>query len=211
MPSHYLNQCRNIINWTLRNKLQWNFSRNYNFVIHENVFESVVCEMAAMLSRPQCVKCLRRILKSRDHLNPHQIVSGSMCGSVTREAYGHVMNFTAHDNVVIPDDDVIKWKHFPRYWPFVRGIHRSPVNSPHKDQWRGSLMFSLICVWINVWVNNREAGDLRRYRAHYDVTVMRYKNKLHDYNFPSSEQHTVLTKGLTVEYFICTITCFVSV
>ena len=31
-------------------------------------------------------------------------------------------------------DDVIKWKHFPRYWPFVRGIHRSPVNSPHKGQ-----------------------------------------------------------------------------
>ena len=31
-------------------------------------------------------------------------------------------------------DDVIKWKHFPRNWPFVRGIHRSPVNSPHKDQ-----------------------------------------------------------------------------
>ena len=37
-------------------------------------------------------------------------------------------------------DDVIKWKHFPRNWPFVRGIHRSPVNSPHKDQWRGALM-----------------------------------------------------------------------
>ena len=71
-------------------------------------------------------------------------------------------------------DDVIKWKHFPRYWPFVRGIHRSPVNSPHKSQWRGTLMFSLICVWINVGVNNREAGDLRRYRAHYDVSVMRW-------------------------------------
>ena len=68
--------------------------------------------------------------------------------------------------------NVIKWKHFPRYWPFVRGIHRSPVNSPHKGQWRGALMCSLICVWINDWVNNREAGDLRRYRAHYDVTVM---------------------------------------
>ena len=39
-------------------------------------------------------------------------------------------------------DDVIKWKHYPRYWPFVRGIHRSPVNSPHKGQWRGALMFS---------------------------------------------------------------------
>ena len=69
-------------------------------------------------------------------------------------------------------DDVIKWKHFPRYWPFVRGIHRSPVNSPHKGQWRGALMFSFICVWINAWANNRKAGDLRRYRAHYDVTVM---------------------------------------
>ena len=69
-------------------------------------------------------------------------------------------------------DDVIKWKHFPRNWPFVRRIHRSPVNSPHKGQWRGALMFSLIYVWINDWVNNREAGDLRRYRAHYDVIVM---------------------------------------
>ena len=69
-------------------------------------------------------------------------------------------------------DDVIKWKHFPRNWPFVRRIHRSPVNSPHKGQWRGALMFTLICVWINGWVNNREAGDLRRYRGHYDVIVM---------------------------------------
>ena len=71
------------------------------------------------------------------------------------------------DNVA--HDDVTKWKNFPRYWPFVRGIHRSPVNSPHKGQWRGALMFSLICAWINVWVNNREAGDMRRHRAHYDV------------------------------------------
>ena len=69
-------------------------------------------------------------------------------------------------------DDVIKWKQFPRYWLFVRGIHRSPVNSQHKGQWRGALIFSLICAWINGWVNNREAGDLRRHRAHYDVIVM---------------------------------------
>ena len=43
-------------------------------------------------------------------------------------------------------DDVIKWKHDPLYWPFVRGIHRSPVNSPHRGQWRGALMFCLICA-----------------------------------------------------------------
>ena len=48
---------------------------------------------------------------------------------------------------------------FSRYWPFVRGIHRSPVNSPHKGQWRGAFMFSMICAWINRWVNNRETGD----------------------------------------------------
>ena len=77
--------------------------------------------------------------------------------------------------ITIDHDDVIKWKHFPRNWPFVRGIHRSPVTSPQKGQWRGALMFSLICVWINDWVNNRQAGDLRRYRLHYDVIVMYFK------------------------------------
>ena len=61
---------------------------------------------------------------------------------------------------------------FPRYWPFVRGIHRSLVISPHKGRWRGALMFSLICSWIKGWANNCEAGDLRRHRAHYDDTVM---------------------------------------
>ena len=65
-------------------------------------------------------------------------------------------------------DDVMKWKHLPRYWLFVR----SPVNSPHKGHWRGALIFSLICSWINGWINNREAGDLRRHRANYGVPVM---------------------------------------
>ena len=69
-----------------------------------------------------------------------------------------VMTFVVYTN----HDDVTEWKHFPRYWPFVRGIHRSPVNSPHKGQWCGALMHSLICAWINGWVNNREPGDLRR-------------------------------------------------
>ena len=48
----------------------------------------------------------------------------------------HVHNIRNHD-------DVIKWKHFPRYWPFVWGIHRSPVNSPYKGLWRGALMVFL--------------------------------------------------------------------
>ena len=84
----------------------------------------------------------------------------------------HSMKFICIHEPLAHHDHVIKWKHFPRNWPFVREIHRSPVNSPHKGQWRGALMFSLICVWINDWVSNREACDLRHYRAHYDVTVM---------------------------------------
>ena len=69
--------------------------------------------------------------------------------------------FDAMDDhvIIVEDDDVIKWKHFPRYWPFVRR------------------MFSLICAWINAWVNNSEAGVLRRHRAHYDVIVMKSLNK----------------------------------
>ena len=68
--------------------------------------------------------------------------------------------------------NVIKWKYFPRYWPLVWGIHRSPLNSPHKGQWRRVLVFSLIFARINGLVNNRKAGDLRRHRSHYGIIVM---------------------------------------
>ena len=51
------------------------------------------------------------------------------------------------------------------------GNSPTPVNSRHKGQWRGALMFFFICVWINGWVNNREAGDLRRHHGHHDVIM----------------------------------------
>ena len=52
-------------------------------------------------------------------------------------------------------------------------IHRSPVDSPTKaGQWRGALMFSLMCAWTNRWAQNRDAGDLRRHGTHCDVIVM---------------------------------------
>ena len=56
--------------------------------------------------------------------------------------------------------------------PLCGGIHRSPVNSRHKGQWRGALIFSLIWAPINGWVNNGVTGNFRRHRAHYDVTVI---------------------------------------
>ena len=74
--------------------------------------------------------------------------------------------------LVATHDNVIKWKHLPRCCPFVQGIHRSPVNAPHKGHWRGAFMFSVIYAWTQSWVNNRGAGDFRRNRAHYDTAVL---------------------------------------
>ena len=119
-----------------------------------------------------------------------EIVRGSYCTSNIFRDQNTLINSTSH--VIIhtfpvklnhvlqayftdtwaTHDDVIKWKHFPRYWPFVRGIHRSLVNSPHKGRWRGALMFLWSSPWINGWVNNCEAGDLKCYRADCDVIVM---------------------------------------
>ena len=94
-------------------------------------------------------------------------------------------------------DDVIKWKHFPRYWPFVRGIHRSPVNSLHRGQWRGALMFSLISAWINGWVNDREARGLRRHRAHHDVIVMTIQPFLKVNFIGIGSNHTIVLRPVT--------------
>ena len=96
----------------------------------------------------------------------------SQCWYNVNWTFGNKLQSNRNQDLYINHDDVIKWKHFPRNWPFVREIHRSPVNFPHKGQRRGALMFSLIYAWINDWVNNREAGDLRRQHGHYDVIVM---------------------------------------
>ena len=68
------------------------------------------------------------------------------------------------------------WRHqmktfIPLYWPFVRGIHRWPLDSPQKGQWRGAFIFSLMYAWTNGLANTRDADGLRRYRARWDVTL----------------------------------------
>ena len=69
----------------------------------------------------------------------------------------------------------IWWRHqmetFSVLLAICAGNSPVPVNSPHKGQWRRALVFSLICAWINGWIHNCEASDLRRHRAHYDVIV----------------------------------------
>ena len=122
-----------------------------------------ICRLTVILSRPQCddmtgptpVYCIIGLIQHKN-LRWHQ----------WRQPWHH--DNSRHR----VHDDVIKWKHFPRYCSFVREIHRWLVNSPHKGQWRDALIFSLICSRTNGWVNNRDAVDLRHHRAHYNVIEM---------------------------------------
>ena len=166
-PSYHVYQC-----WLITNGVRW---YSTGAVLLETINISIIT-----------IRC-----RNTHSLPPHLIVTisdlynslrciqiwghcGRECGpsadlpaiTVTNAMFSH-----SHGSITGTHDEVIKWKHFPRYWPYVREIHRSPVNFPHKGQWHGALIFSLICTWINGWVNNREAGDLIRHRAHYDVTV----------------------------------------
>ena len=71
-------------------------------------------------------------------------------------------------------DDIMKMKRFPRHWPSVRGIHRSPVDSPHKSSVRKDMIFSLMLALTRCWQNDRVAGDFRGHDANCDVTLMAY-------------------------------------
>ena len=128
---------------------------------------------------------LKRLLRRRSKKTSKLRVTGLCAGNsprpvnsphkwpVTRKMFQfHDVIMSMRRKPLWCHDNIIKWKQFPRFWPFVRGNHRSAVGGPHKGQWRGALMFSLICAWANGSVNNWYAGDLRRHRAYYGVTVV---------------------------------------
>ena len=128
------------------------------------------------------------------YMYTHKGITIAMTSHECHDVSDHWQLINGMFKLITVHDDIIKWELFLRYWPFVWVIDRSPVNSPHKGQWRGALMFSLICVWLNGWVSNRVAGDLRRYRAHYDVTVM---GKFH-----SAHRRPVMCKPLPCQGII---------
>ena len=66
-PSHYLNQCWNIVNLALRSICQWNINRYSRFFIHRNAFANAVCEMAAILSRERWVN--KDLFRSLSHID----------------------------------------------------------------------------------------------------------------------------------------------
>ena len=99
------------------NKLQWNSNRNCNIFIQENVFESVVCEMVAILSRPQCIYFTAE--------NPQygDVKMNTMASQITSLT---IVYSTVHSGA-----DERSHQRFASL-AFVRGIHRWTVNSPHK-------------------------------------------------------------------------------
>ena len=88
-PSHYLNQCQAIVNWTPRNKLQWNFFQDTKFFIHENASENNVCEMVAILFRGRWVKL--SLMEDR-------------CFSLS-----YIVNIMAADDLSTQGARVLKW------------------------------------------------------------------------------------------------------
>ena len=100
-------------------------------------------------------------------LNTHELLIGMGNHHWGGETFCHILLHNLHLvcrvkkshclNKILPLTGHFSWwRHqmetFPRYWLFVRRIHRSQVNIPNKGQWRGALLFSLICAWINGWL-----------------------------------------------------------
>ena len=128
MPSHYLKQCWNIVNWKFRNKFQWNLKQHSFICIQENGFENIVCELAAIWSRPQCVKNVSTMIY--DGLAPHGIIMQIGHHYVTISSTPDTSVSTVCSTVC---SSVDQWKYQnSASLDFVRGIHRSPVDSSHK-------------------------------------------------------------------------------
>ena len=129
-------KCWNIVNWTLRNKHQWNLNRKWYIFIQENAFEHVVWKMAAILSRPLCVNFLSKI----GHCHYNDVIMGAMASQIT--------NLTIVYSTVYSGADQRKHQSSVSL-AFVRGIHRSPVNSPHKwPVMRKRFPFDDVIMWV---------------------------------------------------------------
>ena len=106
-------------------------------------------------------------------------------------------------------DDVMKWKYFPRYWPFVREFTGEfPSQRPAT---RSFDFFSLISAWINGLINNREAGDLRQTPSRslwrHCITIMliekcRFANEHPIWTWPISWLMLVFVPSPSVTYYL---------
>ena len=124
------------------------------------------------------------------HHGPFNTYAKYHCSKLGHAVVMNIWNIDARQRQKYP-----WWRHqmetFSALLALCAGNSPVPVTSPHKGQWRGALMFSLIWTRINDWVNNREPGDLRRHRGHYDVSVM------------LPRQSHVISCHFQIKYIIC--------
>ena len=113
IPSHYLNKCWLIVDWTLRNKLQWNMNQNTNIFLQGNAFKNVTCKLAAIMSRPQCINCS---LITADFIDCH-----------------HIVHLVLESKSMISGHNVLCWCRIQTKWPRFRGMLCTP------DIWSNSL------------------------------------------------------------------------
>ena len=151
------------------------FHRNSNLMVNFELFDTIVgYHMATKFRSTVVVPCAKFF---SDHFtitwmtaewNFHRIWI-----TMEKPSWYCLLYYVIDSRHVFPYWDIHAspwWRHQMESFSTLLAICAG--NSPHIGQWRGVLMFSLIYVWINGWVNNGEAGDLRRYRTHYDVTVI---------------------------------------
>ena len=100
-------------------------------------------------------------------ISPKQVPQPHQGAGVQMSTTGPYNNTTCHDMMTSSNGNVFR-VNSPLRGKFI-GHRWIPL---HKGPCRGALMFSLICAWPNGWVNNREAGDLKCHRPHYNAIVM---------------------------------------
>ena len=135
----------------------------------------------------QCLRELRRL--ARDWFlcywqeRGRIMVSISFCAhtlTVIDAPWSMFRTCTLSSTYVIIHDDVIKGKHFPRYWPFLWGVHPPPMNSPQKGQWPARWSYDVFFdLCLNKWLSKqRDSSDFIHHCAHYDITVMYPQNNM---------------------------------
>ena len=130
-----------ITNWNLQMRVKNILALNLNYdVIFIDMGYMSSVPLLRQIGSVKCRQCTFVLIVCVNNLIHRQSVRNFIQGLFSQKFQPWARHWR------LEHDDVIKWEHFPRYWPFVRGIHRWPVNSPHKGQWRGALMFSLICA-----------------------------------------------------------------
>ena len=141
---------------TLRTNFNESLIEYHSFSFKKMHMKNAVWKMAAILPRPQCVKAEWNDYFSREVV------------AMTIEAIPVLAVVVIFDSLCVSSP---WWRHQMEIFSASWTGHLCGENSPHKGQWRGALMSSLICDWMNDWVNNREAGDLRRHRGHDNVIM----------------------------------------